>query len=147
MFNLPRYKEIVKQIEFCNLVRATNPREEWKLLYLYIISNEWMTITPSLQKSLSLSDLDFSNGSKLVVNEEERQGGERRGHRLAEDGYIDLFLTHFVISYSGLYLALHLLFERAPTAFSHEWSPKRLLPWLGCGSNWPTVGTWVYIIS
>ena len=48
-----------------------------------------------------------NNGTRRIEighkHERERQGDEGRGQRLAEDCYIDLFLNHLVIPYSGAY--------------------------------------------
>ena len=81
----------------------------------------------------------------------QRQGDEGRWHRLSEECYIDLFLTHVVIPYSGLYVFASLtrgsqLGATCPTPNTHRLLAGRapnLLTARLTGRLWLTVILWV----
>ena len=56
------------------------------------------------------------------MGERQRQGDEWRGHRLAEDGYIDPFSTNIVIPYSGPYVFPSLTEGSQPGSAGSAWN-------------------------
>ena len=102
----------------------------------------------------------FSTSPNFCMSESQRQrkGDEGCGHRLAEDYYIDLFLTHIVIPYSGPYVFVSLTrgsqpgstVDHCPLYSAQGFCPVFVVApagWQWLETMLLTVDTCVYIIS
>ena len=118
------------------------------LLYSHRM-NEWMSITHLLHKNIYISFLLLERVETgwIRVGERHWPGDGESGYRQVEHCYIDLFLTHVVIPYWWPYVFASLVISsQSGSAVSHctsGWPSERLLPWLGCCSNWLTVTLWL----
>ena len=109
------------------------------VILLHTMKKEWMTLTFFLAK-ICLSLFLERVKSSVSVREWQRPWDKRRGHRLAEDCYIELFLTHVIIPYSVPYTLASLTktSQTWPTVCSCPLLGWHLLPWPVVASvGWP----------